>query len=125
MKTTDAIRILITAGEALFTQAGLHGQLARVELEEEKDRLLKMLAVALLGFACLISTMLFAGALALAISWDTAYQIPVAVILVAVYGLATAFAWHRFRGLSALSSQAFAATREEFAADLELLRCAL
>jgi len=66
--------------------------------------------------------MLLIGALVLAFGWDTEYRIPIALALVAIYGLATALAWRRFRALSAQSSQAFAATREELAADLAVLR---
>ena len=83
----DVIRLLRSAGAALFTQASLHGQLARVEWAEAKTRLL-------------------------GVAWG----------LVAAYGLIVAFAWHRLRTLSARSSQAFAATREELAADLALLK---
>ncbi len=125
MKPFDVIRILHSAGGALFTQAGLHGQLVRVEWEAEKDRLLKLLVTALLGYAGLVSAMLFTGALVIAVSWDTAYRIPVALLLIAVYFLGTAFAWHRFKLLMALGAQAFAATREEFAADIALLRSTL
>ena len=118
----DAVRILRSAGSALFTQATLHGQLARVEWAEEKARLLRMLVVGLLGFASLLCVMLAVGALVLAFSWDTAYRIPAAVALLAAYGLGAGFAWVRFKALSAQSSQAFAATREELAANLALLK---
>lgn len=53
-----AIRILRSAGGALFDQVALHGQLARLEWDEEKNRLLKMLAGAVLGLACLLCVML-------------------------------------------------------------------
>jgi uncharacterized membrane protein YqjE len=103
----------------------LHGQLAQVEWGEEKNRLLKMLVGALLGFACLLCVMLSLGALTLALCWETVYRIPVAAVLVALYGLGTGFAWRRFVALSALSGQSFAATRLELAADLALLRSKL
>ena len=60
----DAIRTLRSAGGALLDQVALHGQLAQVEWGEEKNRLLKMLVGALLGFACLLCVMLSLGALA-------------------------------------------------------------
>jgi len=118
----DVIRILLSAGDSVLAQAALHGQLARVEWAEQKDRLLKMLLVTLLGYAGLLCVMLFVGALALAFSWDTEYRIPTVLALIAIYGLGSALAWRRFRALSALSSQAFAATREELAEDLAVLR---
>jgi uncharacterized membrane protein YqjE len=120
-----AIRTLRSAGGALFDQVALHGQLAQVEWGEEKNRLLKMLVGAVLGFACLLCVMLSLGALALALCWETVYRIPVAAVLVALYGLGTGCAWHRFVALSALSGQSFAATRVELAADLALLRSKL
>ncbi len=120
-----AIRVLHSAGGALFDQVALHGQLAQVEWREEKSRLLKMLASALLGFAGLLCVMLSAGALALVLCWETRYRIPAAAALLALYGLATAFAWRRFTALSALGDRSFAATRVELAADLALLRSKL
>jgi len=121
----NAIRTVRSAGGALFDQVALHGQLAQVEWGEEKNRLLKMLVGAVLGFACLLCVMLSLGAVALALCWEMAYRIPVAAVLVALYGLGTGFAWRRFAALSALSGQSFAATRVELAADLALLRSKL
>ena len=121
----NAIRTLRSAGGALFDQVALHGQLAQVEWGEEKNRLLKMLVGAVLGFAGLLCVILSLGALALALCWETVYRIPVAAVLVALYGLATGFAWRRLVALSALSGQSFAATRVELAADVALLRSKL
>src|SRR5579862_5156150 len=72
-----AIRLLQSAGGALLDQLILHGELARVEWVEEKNRLLQMLVGAILGFACLLCIMLSAGGLLLALCWETAYRIPV------------------------------------------------
>ena len=58
----DALRIVRSAGKAILAQAALHGQLARVEWAQEKDRLAKMLVIALLGFAAVLCVMLFTGA---------------------------------------------------------------
>jgi uncharacterized membrane protein YqjE len=120
-----AIRTLRSAGGALIDQVALHGQLAQVEWGEEKNRLLRMLAGAALGFACLLCVMLSLGVLALALCWETVYRIPSAAVLVALYGLGIGFAWRRFAALSALGGQSFAATRVELAADLALLRSKL
>lgn len=121
----DALRMLHSAGGALFGQAALYGQLARVEWAEEKQRLLKMLALGLLAFTCLLCVLLLAGILVLVFSWDTAYRIPAAVALLAVYVSATAIASYRLRILMALGDEAFAATRAELAADITLLRSKL
>jgi uncharacterized membrane protein YqjE len=120
-----AMRILRSAGGALSAQAALYGQLAQVEWAEEKYRLLKMLVITLLGFACLLCVMLFVGALVLAFCWETAYRVPAVMALIAVYGIGTYIAWRRLQALSALGGQAFAATREELAADIALIRSKL
>ena len=122
INSLDVIRILLLAGGPLVAQAALHGQLARIEWAEQKIRLLKMLVATLLGYASLLCVMLLVGALALAFSWDTEYRIPTVLALIAIHGLGAALAWRKFRALSALGSQAFAATREELAADLAVLR---
>lgn len=121
----NVIHVLRSAGGALFTQATLHGQLAQVEWAEEKSRLLKMHMVTLLGFACLLCVMLLAGILVLSLSWETAYRIPSVIGLIAFYGLGIAIAWNRFQALSELGGRSFAATREELAADIALLKSKL
>lgn len=118
----DALRLLLSAGGALLTQAELHGQLARLEWAEEKSRLQRMLVTGLLGFASLLSSMIFIGILVMATTWDTDYRLPSIIAVAALYGLATAFAWRRLRSLSALGEKAFAATRAELAADMALIR---
>lgn len=118
----DALRLLFSAGGALLAQAGLHGQLARLEWAEEKSRLHRMLITGLVGFASLLCSMIFIGILVMATTWHTGYRIQAIIAAVALYGLATGLAWRRLRSLSALGKDAFAATREEFSADLALLR---
>lgn len=117
-----ALRILRSAGGDLLTQASLYAQLARVEWEEEKRRLQKMLLASLFGFACLLCLMLFVGALVMVLVWDTGYRVPAVLAMMALYGIGLAVAWRSLQRLSALSSAAFAATREELAADIALLR---
>ena len=63
-----ALRILRSAGSALFAQAALHEQLARVEWAEEKSRLLQMLVAILLGFIFLMCGLIvISGALLIAL----------------------------------------------------------
>lgn len=120
-----ALRLLRSAGGALFAQVALHGQLAWVEWAEEKRRLGQMLIVTLLGFACLLAAMLLVTLLVLALSWETAYRIPALMALIAVHALGAAVAWRRLQALSALGCRTFAATREELAADIALLKSTL
>ncbi len=84
-----------------------------------------MLASTLAGCMCLLSTLLFAGALVLALCWGTVYRIPAASALTGLYALGAAVSWHRFRALLALGRQSFATTRAELAADVVLLRSRL
>jgi uncharacterized membrane protein YqjE len=118
----ELIAALRSAGRPLFVQLALHGQLLRIELAEERNRLLKMVAATLVCFIGLLCTLILAGVVALAFTWDTPYRIPAAIAVVGVFVLVTGLAWWRLRVLSALGSQSFAATREEIAADLALLR---
>lgn len=121
----DIVRILRSAGGPLFTQTALHAQLARVEWAEERSRLLRMLLVALLGFACLLCALLFAGTLVLALSWDTSFRIPALMTLILLFAVGVRLAWQRLQLLAAQGERAFAATREEIAADIALLRSKL
>ena len=118
----EALRMLQAAGGALFAQTLLHAELAGVEWQEEKNRLLRMLAIALLGFACLLCTLIFAGGLALATTWETAYRVPTAAALVVLFCCCTVTAWRGFQAQAALGKQSFAASREELAADTAVLR---
>ncbi len=121
----NAIRLLRSAGSALYGQAELYGQLACVEWAEEKRRLLKMLAATIAGVVCLLCALLFVGVLAIALSWDTAYRIHAVVAMLVVYGIGIAIAWHWLQAYSALGDKSFAATREEFAADMALIKSKL
>ncbi len=125
VRLLDVARLLQSASGALLVQTLLHGHLARVEWEEEKNRLLKMLLATLLGFACLLCILLFGGVLILATSWETAYRIPALLCLILFYGCGVAAAWWRFQVWSALGAQTFAATREELAADAGVLKNSL
>lgn len=107
---------------SLSTLALLHAQLARIEWEQEKDRLLKMLVLLLLGFACLLCVMLFAGGLVVAATWDTSSRIVAIAGLLPLYGLGVALAWRRFQACSALGGKIFTASLDELAADAALLR---
>lgn len=121
-KPAEVLRILRYAGSALYTQAGLHAQLLEVEWAEEKQRLLGLLLATLLGYAGLLGVLWSAGALLLALSWNTPYRGAAALGLIAINGLLALWGWHRFQTLARRGSQSFAASREELAADLAALR---
>ncbi len=121
----QAMRILQSAGGALFDQLLLHGKLVQIEWALERERLLQMLGTVLVGYTFLSCALLFSGALVLACCWDTVYRIPAATALVVLFALGTALSWRRFRALWALGGQSFAGTRAELAADVMLLRSRL
>ncbi len=119
------LRLLRSAGRALFAQAALHGQLAWLEWAEEKQRLLHILLTTLFGFACLLCLMLLGNALVLALSWATAYRIHALLGLLCLHGLAGAIAWRHLHRLLRKSRTSFAATRTELAADIALIKSTL
>ncbi len=121
----STLRIVRSAGGALCTQASLYGKLARIEWLEEKNRLMKMILFGLIGFACTLCVMLFIGLLVLVLTWDTSYRILALSVVIVLYGIGVGFAWQRIRALSRLNSQSFAATREELATDLALIKSRL
>jgi len=121
----DAIRLLRPVSGVLLPRIALYAQLAGVEWAEQKARLSGMLAITLLGFASVLCCMLFAGVLVTTLSWDSAYRIQAIVAVIVVYAAVAGIAWQRFRSASALSAEAFAATREEFAADIALIKSKL
>ena len=124
-ESLDVIRLVRSAGSALTAQAALHGQLARVEWEEEKCRLQQIATMMLIGFACALCMMIFLGVLVLALSWDTAYRIHACIGILVVYGIAIAIVINRLKALFARSRYAFSATREELAADIALIKSKL
>lgn len=119
------LRLLRSAGRALFAQAALHGQLVWLEWAEEKQRLLHILLTTLFSFACVLCVMLLGNALVLALTWATAYRIHALLSLLCLHGLAGAFAWRHLHHLLGRSSASFAATRAELAADIALIKSTL
>ena len=120
-----ALRLLRSAGGALFAQAALHSQLARVEWAEEKIRLTRIAVAALVGLVSAICLLLLGSLIALALSWNTPYQIPVTAAVLAFYLLVFLFAVRTLYRQIALGALSFAATREEIAADIALLKAKL
>lgn len=121
----NVLRIARSAGGALCTQLSLYGKLAHIEWQEEKNRLFKMLMLGLLGFACTLCFMLYIGLLVLVLSWETNYRILALASLIVINGFGIGIAWYGFQNLSARNKQSFAATREELATDLALIKSRL
>jgi len=119
------LRLLGSASETLFAQAGLHAQLARMEWQQEKHRLASMLILGVLAALCVGCVLLALGALALIVGWDSGYRIPIAAGVCVTYAVLAAIAWFRVAALAARGESAFAATRAELTSDLAMLRSRL
>ena len=119
------LSLLRSASSAIFAQVSLHAELAQVEWQQEKERLSKIIALTLMGFACFLCLIFFLGLFAIALSWDTEYRIHVFVGLILSYVVALAWAAFKIRSLAALGEKSFAATRAELAADIDLIKSAL
>lgn len=117
-----ALRILRAAGGELLAQLSLYAQLARVEWEEERRRLQGMLLAGLFAFAFMLCLMLLFAALIMLIAWDGGYRVPALLGLIALYGAGLALACFWLKRFAARGRDAFAATREELAADIALLK---
>lgn len=120
-----ALRLLRSAGGALFAQAALHSQLARVEWAEEKIRLTRIAIAAIVALVSTICLLLLGSFVVLALSWNTPFQIHVIVGVLVVYVVAILLSIRALMQQIALGALSFAATREEIAADLALLKAKL
>ena len=120
-----ALRLLRSAGGALFAQAALHSQLARVEWAEEKIRLTRIAIAAIVALISTICLLLLGSFVVLALSWNTPFQIHVIVGVLVVYLVAILLSIRALMRQIALGALSFAATREEIAADLALLKAKL
>lgn len=116
----ELVRIVYITSSGLLNQTCLQGELARIEWTEEKNRLLRMLLALLICLAFLVCALLCTSALVLTLAWDSEYRMLTLLSLIGVHiaGLVLAGWW--FHALSARSADAFAATREELAADIAL-----
>lgn len=119
------LRLLRSASAGVLAQANLHARLAGIEWAQEKRRLAWMLIALLFAMACLLCVLLLGGAVLLLAFWDSAHRWSAIVALVIAYGSGALLAGWRLGVLSQRSAQAFAATREEIAADIAMLRSKL
>lgn len=117
----DAFRRLMAARPAIANQVKLHGQLAHVEWEMEKARLVRMILSILLGQVFLLCILLFAGAWLLAAAWTSAYRNHAFASLILMFALGAVISWRRFKTTSALGGKAFAEFRRELTNDAHLL----
>lgn len=118
----NVLRLFRSAGAALMAQAALHGKLAGIEWAEEKSRLARLAIAAILAFVSASCFILLSGIVAIALSWNTPYQIAVIAGVLLFYALIVLLAGISLTRQIALGAHSFAATREEIAADLAMLK---
>lgn len=121
----EIIQRLRSSAKTLLVQCELHGRLAAVEWQEEKARLQQLVAMTLLGFLCLLCCMIFIGLFIVAIAWHTEYRILSIGGVMVLYATGVLLSYIRIKSLVELGSATFAATREEIAADIALIRSRL
>jgi uncharacterized membrane protein YqjE len=121
----EIIQRLRSIAKILLVRLELHGQLVSVEWAEERNRLQQLFVVGLLGFICFFCAIFFMGIFAIALSWTTEYRIMTIAAMFALYTAGFCLCVYRVSVLVARSSATFAATREEIAADMALIRSQL
>lgn len=125
MNPLQVLSVIRSASSALLAQAMLHAQLAHVEWQEEKQRLVKILFFTLIGFAFFLCFVFFVGVFLLALCWDTQYRIPVFLALLFSYFFVVFWAGFKVYLLAQQGSNSFSGTRKEIAADIALIKRAL
>ena len=118
----SAIRLLRSAGGALMAQAALHAKLAGVEWAEEKARLARVVLAAVIGIVSAFCLIFLGGMVAIAMCWNTPYQTVGVSCVLAFYALIAVASGISLKRQIALGAQSFAATREEIAADLAMIK---
>jgi len=108
--------------DSALSQTALHGQLAWIELTEEKNRIFRQLALMLFGFLLLFCSLLSVSTLIIILCWGTPWLMPVVVMQPVIYLMGALLLLRRFRQVQASGDQAFSVTRRELAADLALIR---
>jgi len=109
----------------LFAQLELRGRLIKIEWLQEKNRIQQIMCFALVGFAFLICSLLSLGFFVIAISWTSEYRLISIAMVFAFYMAGLGYCWIKLNTLMAKAVNSFAVTREEFAADLALIRSQL
>lgn len=116
------LRVLVQARHDLISHGQLHAQLAGIELELQKRRLLRLMLLALIGWSTLTCTMLGTAALVVGSSWDSPYRLLAMLSMPLIFGGATCAIWRAARSTLRDGAKSFAASLEELAADAALLR---
>lgn len=96
-------------------------ELFSVELQEEKQRLVRTVVWISAFVACALLAVLFASCLLVAACWSTPARVPVVAGLTLAYGIGTLVAWRQLQRCVKDQPPPFAASLEEFQADRRCL----
>ncbi len=107
---------------ALLEHVATRGELLAVELAEEKQRLIHALIAAGLLLLCAGMVIVFAGVLALVLSWDTGYRNVVAWIIPVAFLAIGIGSWFWLRSLIGKKSALFRDSLRELRHDAEAMR---
>lgn len=106
--------------ESFIGLASTRARLARVELVEERERLILRSTLMLAGLLLVAVAALFAGAFVVVLFWDTHRLVAIATVTI-VLAVAGALMILRARAIGRDAPQPFAATLAEFEKDRERL----
>lgn len=118
----DAVRIARTASGLLIEHAASTAELARLDWELESARLKKFVLGMQLLAVLIGLTLLYAGMLAVAITWNTQYRLYVMTALPLLFAIASWVTWRYLGRLSQQGEDRFAAVRAEVGKTLNLVR---
>jgi len=121
----EIIRRLRASAALVLMQLELHGRLAGIEWQQEKNRLQQLLIFGLLGLVFLSCCLFCAGLLVIALGWPTEYRLQTMAAVVVFYAIGGVICYFRCKHYAALGAESFAATRAEIAADIALIRSQL
>lgn len=121
----EIIQRLRASAAIVLVQMELHGRLAGIEWQQEKNRLQQMLVFSVLGLVFFICCLFCIGLLVIALGWPTAYRFQTIGGVIVFYAAGAALCYFRCKYFSAQGATAFAGTRAEIAADIALIRSQL
>lgn len=109
----------------LLIQLELRGRLLKIELLQEKNRIQQIICIAFIGFALLLCCLLTLGFFVIAATWTGEYRLLSIAVVFGFYLFGLVYCYIKLNALVAKGADSFAVTREEFAADIALIRSQL
>lgn len=118
----DSLRTLRSLSGAVSSQAGLYVQLAQLEWEQERERLVAMFLMLVIALLACWFLLLIGSALVLIAAWQTEYRLTAVYGLLGCYFAAAVFSLWRLKRLLAQGKHSFSSLREELAADIAVIK---